>query len=546
MREPFTTEEVKYAINKLKNNKSAGLDDIQAEHLKRAPNIIMEKIAEIFNEMTITGNFPNEITQGILIPLQKQGKEKGYIKNTRPIILLNTIRKILAIIMLKRIINKLNEEIPLTQSAYRSGRSTTENVFVLRTLIDKALSLTNYELNILFLDMSKAFDSIDREILLEDLNKILDADELHIKILIKDVTLIVRNGKTFGTAFNTTKGIPQGDSLSPILFTLYLANSLKQENINKNLIGNEFENVKQNDHDSYTTVNTVSENLLPTHLQDHNYDRKQNKIFSLDQQFADDINWITNNSTKLNEIEGNVTLKLKKRGLLINESKTEKLRISKDGNMDWKQTKYLGSYLDTEKDLNHRKQLCMFSYLKNRNKLESKRLSIKIKMRIFNAFVTSIFLYNSELWITNTKLNNKINVFQRSLLRRILNIRYPKIISNAKLYQITKEKEWSNTIKCRRLKWTGHLMRLPDKTPAKLALEESLKSVGIKNIGKRSFYKTWIGNTELDITQTDKNLTMNHIYEHGLADDREKWKNETVRKASTCHIYNSGCLDSQK
>ena len=161
MREPFTTEEVKYAINKLKNNKRAGLDDIQAEHLKSAPNIIMEKIAEIFNEMAITGNFPNEITQGILIPLQKQGKEKGYVENTRPIILLNTIRKILAIIMLKRIINKLNEEIPLTQSAYRSGRSTTENVFVLRTLIDKALSLTNYELNILFLDMSKAFDSID-------------------------------------------------------------------------------------------------------------------------------------------------------------------------------------------------------------------------------------------------------------------------------------------------------------------------------------------------------------------------------------------------
>ena len=106
MKQPFTTEEVKYAINKLKNNKSAGLDAIQAEHLKNAPKIIPLKIAEIFNEMAETGNFPEEITQGILIPLQKQGKEKGLIENIRPIILLNTIRKILAIIMLKRILNK--------------------------------------------------------------------------------------------------------------------------------------------------------------------------------------------------------------------------------------------------------------------------------------------------------------------------------------------------------------------------------------------------------------------------------------------------------
>ena len=65
---------------------------IQAEHFKNVPNVVMEKIAAIFNEMAVIGIFPKEITQGILIPLQKQGKEKGLIANTRPIIILNTIR----------------------------------------------------------------------------------------------------------------------------------------------------------------------------------------------------------------------------------------------------------------------------------------------------------------------------------------------------------------------------------------------------------------------------------------------------------------------
>ena len=48
--------------------------------------------------------------------------------------------------------------------------------------------------------------------------------------------------------------------------------------------------------------------------------------------------------------------------------------------------------------------------------------------------------------VINAKINKKINVLQRSLLRRMLNIRYPKTISNAKLYHITKEKEWSTII----------------------------------------------------------------------------------------------------
>ena len=161
-------------------------------------------------------------------------------------------------------------------------------------------------------------------------------------------------------------------------------------------------------------------------------------------------------------------------------------------------------------------------------------------MRIFNAFVASIFLYNSELWITNTKLNKKINVFQRSLLRRMLNIKYPKIISNAKLYQITKETEWSDIIKCRRLRWTGHLMRLPDKTPAKLALEESLNTVCRNNIGKRAYHKTWIGNTELDLNQIDRNLTMKRVYEDGLAEDRDSWRRDILMASSTCSVQEDG------
>ena len=80
-------------------------------------------------------------------------------------------------------------------------------------------------------DMSRAFDTVNRKMLMEDLSSILEAYELHIaKLLLEDVSLTVRCGTHYGENFTTNIGTPQGDCASPILFTLYLANALKNEN----------------------------------------------------------------------------------------------------------------------------------------------------------------------------------------------------------------------------------------------------------------------------------------------------------------------------
>ena len=146
-----------------------------------------------------TVNYPEEVKIGMLVPLQKPGKPKSPSSSLRPIILLSMLRNILAICLLRRISNKINDEITITQAAYHSGRSTTEQIFTMKILADKAITSTYYSAQMLLMYMPKAFDTVHRHhILLEDLRSILDADELHlIKILIEDVTIAAKiKGKT--------------------------------------------------------------------------------------------------------------------------------------------------------------------------------------------------------------------------------------------------------------------------------------------------------------------------------------------------------------
>ena len=177
---------------------------------------------------------------------------------------------------------------------------------------------------------------------------------------------------------------------------------------------------------------------------------------------------------------------------LINYKTTPK----EDKTPDWKKCKLLGSCLDTKTDIERRKCLTIQSMKNIEILLLSKHLSLKMKMRLFNTFLSSIMLYNSELWTLNNKLEKVIDVFQRKLLRKILKFRWPKKISNEKLYHITKTEPWSTTIQRRRMKWTGHLLRLPINTPARLSTTEALKPAK-KNRGRPPL--TWHKLIESDV-----------------------------------------------
>ena len=165
--------------------------------------------------------------------------------------------------------------------------------------------------------MSKAFDNVNREELINDLKKILENDELHIiKILITKLNLQVKNKTIVGQMFETTKGIRQGDSLSPILFIFYLVKTLS-ENTDENRM-----NDIQKEHDYCNRE--INENKVPYHLRDHNYRIPISHGLNIKQGFADDVSRINRYEDLVEDQVNNDIKKLKKRNFIINNEKTEK------------------------------------------------------------------------------------------------------------------------------------------------------------------------------------------------------------------------------
>ena len=214
--------------------------------------------------------------------------------------------------------------------------------------------------------MSKAFDTIQCEILLDDLKLVLDADEMHMfSILLKDGEIQISVDKNLGNPIITNIGSPQGDSASAFLFTFYLALTLKDESF-----------VVDADHTYCKTRSQNQETIItPSVYKDHNYQISPSRIkYSHDQQYADDTRWISEIKESLTKIFKTIPYKLKQRNLFVNKSKAEQYSIVKNGSTEWKKCKYLGSMFDTESDIQRRKGLAFNSYYTIRKFLVNKKI----------------------------------------------------------------------------------------------------------------------------------------------------------------------------
>ena len=210
----------------IKNGKSCGTDGILGEFIKFGGEVLREALVKLFQEVLETGEIPKEWKRSRITLVHKGGgKPREEIGNYRPIAVVNVMAKVFGHIINNKIMSWIEERKVLgeEQNGFRRGRGGLENVLVIREIIDRNKKMGK-ELYLTFLDLEKAYDTVDRKKLLELLLKI-GVDENVVRVirgLYEDNQVKFTLGNISTGWLKNNVGVRQGCVLSPTLFNLYL------------------------------------------------------------------------------------------------------------------------------------------------------------------------------------------------------------------------------------------------------------------------------------------------------------------------------------
>ena len=157
-------------ISSLHYNKAVGINSIPIKILKLAKEQIAEHLSFIYNFSFTTGIFPDSLKIAKVSPVYKRGSQLECA-NCRPITLLSNLDKIITKLMHKRLMRFLNDQMVLCKKrlGFKNNFSTAHTEISLIENIEKKIDNKMFVCEV-FVDMQKAFDAVDHNLLLHKLS----------------------------------------------------------------------------------------------------------------------------------------------------------------------------------------------------------------------------------------------------------------------------------------------------------------------------------------------------------------------------------------
>jgi len=420
--------------------------------------------------------------------------------------------KVLAKVLYRRIEEKVEPQLHEAQCGFRKGRGCVDQIFNLRECMS-ASRQKGKPLYVCFIDLRKAYDSVNRELLWQAMKTYGISGKIVriVSSLYENTRAKVRVNGVLSECLLLKTGVKQGCVLSPLLFNIFIdwvvrrvLKSMGDSGIEIRYSKKKKElHVKEKDRTARTLVNMLmyADDMAVMDSECGNVTRF---LVELDEQLCRVGMMMNVKKTKMMVLDGKIEEPIMIRGEKIEE----------ENNFT-----YLGVSMRSEPSSGAEVAIRIAKAVKVFRALyhplwKRRQVSVETKIGIYRAAVLPVLLYGAEVWVLSVKESTRLEVFHRKCLRGILGITKRDHWRNERVLEETGMCDVGELVTRSRLRWLGHVVRMgEDRLPPQM-LYGSLEGRG--KVGRP--VGRWKDMIEGDIRKREV------IGWYDLAQDRKLWR----------------------